>query len=683
MASGRGSERRDEAHFMPSPNVCWGIEIGAGAVKALKLERDGSDVRVVEFVVIPHKKPLSTPDLDPNDAMRVTLGTLVSQHDLSGATIAVSVPGHSAFARFAKLPPVEPKKVPDIVKFEAVQQIPFPIEEVEWDYQTFVSEQSPDIEVGIFAITRERVMERLAALNEVGITPDCVALSPVAVYNAMAYDLSFTEKTPGTILVDVGTTSTDLIVADAGRVWIRTFPIGGHHFTEALVSAFKVSYAKAEQLKREVEQSKHKRQILQAMRSAFDDLAQDVQRSVSYYQQLHPEAELTKLVGLGATFQLPGLRRFLTQRLQIESTRLEQFQRLGVEGAAGSELQSKAMQLATAYGCALQGLGLTPIEANLIPVSILRESIWRRKRAWFGVAAGLSVVAGAAAFVGPILDRQTIPGPRAEATRVVTQVKSEGDALRRAWTEANQGVRIGYSVENYRRLFEDREVLAHVLNDVGEMLASVDPQRELLQGRTPSAPPEEWRLFTMHSLRVEPPAPGEGAARSAQPQRGRGQPDGDMDFGGAAPQGDALAEVRVVLTVDSPYQGSAGIGFVTSTFVGWLEANAERAGRPYRIVAPEPSAITRTPITGGAARDAAGSGRSGTTASPAAAGSIDELAPLPDVAVSLTPEGVQMHRYVIPWTIRVLPHAARERGAPGAPGAPGAVSAATPEGSER
>lgn len=34
-----------------------------------------------------------------------------------------SIPGHSSFARFAKLPPVEPKKVPEIVKFEAMQQI--------------------------------------------------------------------------------------------------------------------------------------------------------------------------------------------------------------------------------------------------------------------------------------------------------------------------------------------------------------------------------------------------------------------------------------------------------------------------------------------------------------------------------------------------------------------------------
>jgi type IV pilus assembly protein PilM len=144
---------------MPSSNVCWGVEVGAGAIKALKLELVGEgNARVVDFVMLPHKKVLSTPDLDQNDALRVALGALASQVDLTNTSIAVSVPGHSAFARFAKLPPVEPKKVPDIVKFEAVQQIPFPIDQVEWDYQTFVSPDSPDIEVGIFAITRDRIM---------------------------------------------------------------------------------------------------------------------------------------------------------------------------------------------------------------------------------------------------------------------------------------------------------------------------------------------------------------------------------------------------------------------------------------------------------------------------------------------------------------------------------------------
>ena len=385
---------------MPSSTVCWGIEIGAAAIKAIKLEVDGSRVNVLDVVVVEHPKVLSTPGVDANDVLRVSLGQLVTQVNLTGASIAVSVPGHSAFARFAKLPPVEPKKVPEIVKFEALQQIPFPLEQVEWDYQTFISPDSPDVEVGIFAITRDRIMERLNLLADVGITPDFVTLSPIAVFNAMAYDLQFDEKTPGTIMVDVGTTSTDLVVSEAGRVWVRTFPLGGHQFTEALVQAFQIGYPKADKLKQEAEDSKHARQVFQAMRPVFTDLGQDIQRSIGYYQSLHKDANLTRLIGLGSTFQLPGLRKYLKQQLSTDVFRLEEFKRVGFDqlpgGADGDKaklIRGNAISLATAYGLALQGVGFGTINANLMPVAVIRASMWKGKTKWFATAAGIAVVA--------------------------------------------------------------------------------------------------------------------------------------------------------------------------------------------------------------------------------------------------------------------------------------------------
>ena len=158
----------------------------------------------------------------------------------------MSVPGHAAFARFAKLPPVEPKKVPDIVKFEAVQQIPFPIDEVEWDYQTFVSDDSPEVEVGIFAITRERVQQRLNLYSELGISPESLTLSPVAVFNAMSFDHNLANRKEPVIYLDIGTYATDVMIADRGRCWIRTFPLGGTHFTEAIARTFKLGYSKAD-----------------------------------------------------------------------------------------------------------------------------------------------------------------------------------------------------------------------------------------------------------------------------------------------------------------------------------------------------------------------------------------------------------------------------------------------------
>ncbi len=632
---------------MASGNSCWGIEVGAGGVKAVRLERDGAGVRLEDYAVIPHKKPLSTPDTDPGDALRVGLGTLVSQADMKGASVSVSVPGHMGFTRFAKLPPVEPKKVPDIVKFEAVQQIPFPIEQVEWDYQTFVSEDSPDVEVGIFAITRERVMDRLALLADVKLNPIVVSLSPVSVYNALAYDLSFTNSTPGTVILDIGNVSTDLIVADAGRVWIRTFPIGGHHFTEALVSAFKVPYLKAEKLKREVEQSQHKRQIFQAMKPAFDDLANDVQRSIQYYSQLHPEAKLIRLVGLGASFQLPGLRKFLTQRLGLDVVRLDSFVRIAVDDARGAEFAAVSHQLATAYGCALQGLGLAPIDANLVPVSVVREAMWKKKTAWFAAAAALSVVGAGVSVVGAMTAGSGVATAKQAAQRKVSEVKRESDRLKQSWTEISGGARLGHSVANLLSLTEHRGIAGQLLQDVSAILGSADPQPELLGMATPSLPPGEWRLlelrsFTTEGLNTDIASATPSAATPGRGGRGgRGGAASGGGFGSSGGEGESSApKVTCRLVVDA--SNAAQLRFINETVVRWLTANQKREGVPYTIIPPEPSAISRE-----ASRAEGGPGGGGEP-------TLDAMAPLPAIG-AVFPEGADVQRYTIIWTIEILP----------------------------
>lgn len=465
---------------MPSTSVCWGIEIGASAIKAVKLEATGDGgVKALEYALIQHPKPLSTPGVDTNDVLRVSLGAFASQYDLSKASVAVSVPGHAGFARFAKLPPVEPKKVPDIVKFEAMQQIPFPLEQVEWDYQTFVSPDSPEVEVGIFAITKERVAERLAMLADFGINPDHVVLSPIAAYNALAYDLAFDSKTPGTIIVDVGTTSTDLVVATPGRVWVRTFPIGGHQFTEAMVQQFQLSYPKAEKLKREAEDSKHARQVFQAMRPVFTDMAADIQRSIGYYQSLNKDAVLTRLIGIGSTFHLPGLRKYLKQQLSLDVYRIEQFKRLNLDGTREGDDKSKVFQdaslnLCTAYGLALQGLGLNAVGGNLMPVSMLRKSMWKEKVPWFGMAAGVAAAAAAAMFIGPVKDYFDVSGKAPDAV-----IRTATDRAAKLKNEANEaGVTNAgepqLDAANSVALIDKRGTMARIALDVQEMLAAAD-----------------------------------------------------------------------------------------------------------------------------------------------------------------------------------------------------------------
>lgn len=554
-------------------NVCWGIEVGSGAVKAVKLERTATGVNVVDFALIPHKRVLSTPEIDEKEAKRVAMGTLISQHELKGASIAISVPGHSAFARFAKLPPVEPKKIPDIVKFEAVQQIPFPIDDVEWDYQTFASPDSPDVEVGIFAMTRERVTDTLTKWQDLGHTPDALTLSPLAAYNAISYDQAFSEQTPGTVILDVGTTSTDLIVAEGGRLWIRTFPIGGHQFTEALVTHFNLTYTKAEKLKREAENTEHARHVLQAMRPVFGDLAQDVQRSIGYYQSTHKNAKLTRLIGLGGTFNLPGLRKFLSQQLQIEVVKLEAWDRVKMEGAKNAEFQANAALFATAIGCALQGLGNETISANLMPVTVVREAMWNRKTPWFVAAAAVGILAGGASFVGPMLDRTALLSKPKPAE--IDAAKREAKALKDKWKSVEAEYKADARAISTMDMLQDRDLYGYLLDDLGTMMKTA-------KGLAPDERPSDNRVqFVRWSTNYQMTPLSEEELFQREQSRAPTRPGQPV---AAAPEGtDNRPRVKVTLQIACTKPDAQADRLVNDAFIAWLRANANRPNVPYII----------------------------------------------------------------------------------------------------
>ncbi|MDO8628954.1 MAG: type IV pilus assembly protein PilM, partial [Phycisphaerales bacterium] len=379
---------------MASTQAVWGIDVGRCALKAVKLRpaADGK-VELAGFDYVEHAKILSQPDADRHALIGAALEKFLSHNDVSKDQVVVSVPGQHTLARFTKLPPVAPKRIPDIVRYEADQQIPFDMDEVIWDYQTFQQEGTPDIEVGIFAMKRELIREHLLHFEQAAIEPIGVQSGPLAVYNAAHFDGWLANDT--TVLLDIGAENTDLVVATKDTLWTRTVPIGGNRFTEALVKSFKLSFSKAENLKRTAAESKYARQIFQAMRPVFADLVQELQRSIGFYSSTHRDTHVDRVIGIGNAFQLPGLQKYLQQNLSMNVERPQTFRNALPSAVSNQEaFKEQFLSLFTAYGLALQGLDLTKVTSNLLPTEIAKQVVWHKKRPAFAAAAACLVLAG-------------------------------------------------------------------------------------------------------------------------------------------------------------------------------------------------------------------------------------------------------------------------------------------------
>ncbi len=400
---------------MAKTSAVWGIDIGQCALKALRArphEKDDNRLVVEAFDYIEYPKILTQPEANREELIRDALQQFVSRNDLEGDAVAIAVPGQSGLARFIKLPPVERKKIPDIVKYEARQQIPFALEDVVWDYQPLAGSEEEgyaiETEVGLFAMKRDQVARALKPLEEVGVAVDIIQLAPLAIYNFICFDRlkldgPYDPANPplSTVIISLGTDTTDLVITNGYRVWQRSIPIGGNHFTKALTKELKLTFAKAEHLKRNAMKAENPKAVFQAMRPVFSDLVAEIQRSIGFFTSNNRNAKLGDVVALGNPMKLPGLQRFLSQNLDQDVKLIDQFNNLvGGTATAGPQFKENQLTFGVAYGLCVQALDRAQLHTNLLPEEIVTTRLVRAKKPWAVAAAALLLLGLAINYFG-------------------------------------------------------------------------------------------------------------------------------------------------------------------------------------------------------------------------------------------------------------------------------------------
>ena len=443
----------------------WAIDIGNNSLKALHLSTERGVVEVIGFDNIQHGKILSgsnVGDVEREELVALSLRKFVSRHDLSLDEIVVSVPSQNSFARFVTLPPVEAKRIPEMVNFEAVQQIPFDINSVQWDWQLMTEADSPEIKVGIFAIKNEVVNSSLEHFSREDVQVSYVQMSPMALYNYLLHDRPdlVTSDSEAIVVLNIGADNTDLVVCTNSTVWQRCILIGGNAFTKAIADTFKLNFEKAEKLKRTAPVSKYARQILQAMRPVFTDIVSEVQRSLGFYNSSNPNTKIVKVVALGGGTKLRGLLKYLQQTLQIPVERPDSFKRLVIgPGVSPAKFHESVCDFGIVYGLALQGLGLARIDSNLLPRSIARSMAWAGKGRYFITAACMLLAVALLCFARTGLDRMSHAknsGMRQRIAGVLNVVRQTNQKLQDI---ENEGSEYAAKIEKEFKPFEYREVI--------------------------------------------------------------------------------------------------------------------------------------------------------------------------------------------------------------------------------
>ena len=460
------------------PFLCF--DFGAGSVKVGEfIANEQGTLTLTQFGT----KSLGqegTQESKREAAVLKAIQELLSQKQYRGKNINVCAPGFHVFSKFVKLPPVDTGKVTQIIQYEAQQNVPFPLQEVVWDYQIMGTSASGELEVLLVAIKSDVVEGLFRTAEAGGLRLQLVDVSPAALCNAFRFN--YGDQEGCTMLLDIGAKTSNLLFFEKGKVYARGINIGANSITTDFVAEAKIPFAKAEDLKinegfvslggaYEEPENPHQAAISKIARQVMTRLHMQVNQTIQFYRTQQGGSAPQRLFLAGGGSIMAYTAQFFQEKLNVPVEYFNPFRNIQIDPSVQiEELEKVAHGFGEVVGLGLRNLAQCPVELNLVPKSIRSRQQFEQKKPYF-IAAIFSLVLVVFAygmFYGKIAgvkrsSLETLGGKLAPLEARVSQLEVQENAIK---ATTNQIAKlVDYMEDKFYwpdTLSEVRSVLTHI-----------------------------------------------------------------------------------------------------------------------------------------------------------------------------------------------------------------------------
>src|SRR5882724_1665645 len=215
---------------MLNPKTFLAVDFGAGSLKLAEFEvNEAGGLRLKQYGI----KSLGAEGAQESAREATILKALqaaLAETGVKARAVNVCAPGFHVFSKFVKLPPVDASKVTQIIEYEAKSNVPFPLEEVVWDYQILGTTPGGELEVLLVAIKSDIVEGLFRVTEAAGLHLLVADVSPAALCNSFRYN--YGELEDCTMLLDIGAKTSNLLFFEKGKVFSRSINLGANAITQ-------------------------------------------------------------------------------------------------------------------------------------------------------------------------------------------------------------------------------------------------------------------------------------------------------------------------------------------------------------------------------------------------------------------------------------------------------------------
>jgi len=336
-------------------------------------------------------------ETDPSAYVVSTIRDLMRERNIKSAPLVMSISGQMVFPRYVKLPPVSRDKLMQMINYEAEQNVPFPIDEVVWDYQLIGDTGSGEQNVVLVAVKIENVTSLTDCVVAAGLEPEVVDVAPMALYNAVRYNYPDIESC--TMILDIGARSSNVVFIEGNRVFFRSIPVAGNAITNELMKEFELSFKDAEALKLTHAfvafggvyagpESEVADRVSKIVRNVITRLHAEVNRSINFYRSQQGGNPPSLVLLTGGSSIMPHLDTFFREKLNVEVEYLNPFVNVSVSDRIDADKVGEQLHLlGEVVGVALRRSLTCPVELNLMPPDLVAKKVLRRRQPFFALSA--------------------------------------------------------------------------------------------------------------------------------------------------------------------------------------------------------------------------------------------------------------------------------------------------------
>ena len=463
------------------------VDFGATNLKVAEFELNEAGGLLLRQYSFRSLGPEGVQDASREQAVVKALQELLATGGFRSKFVNVCAPGFNTFSKFVKLPPVDTAKVPQIIQYEAQQNVPFPLEEVVWDYQ-ILGATGTELEVLLVAIKVD-VVEGLFRMSEAaGLRTQLVDVSTAALCNAFRFNYPDIEGC--SLLLDIGAKTSNLLFFEKGNMYSRGINIGAHAITQDFARETRLQFDEAERLKieegfvslggaYEEPDNPHQAAISKIARQVMTRLHIQVNQTIQFYRNQQGGTAPQRLYLAGGASLMPYTAEFFSEKLALPADAVEYFNPFRNvqidESLNREELAKVAHSLGEVVGLGLRNVAHCPVELNLMPKSSLKRQEFNQKKP-FIVAAIFCLIFIVLAF-GVFNGRVA-----AEKEKALENLNQRLRPLQGHEAQLNRAMNDLRAAENeaeqYMTWMEDRFYWSGMLTQLRDVLIKVENKKE-------------------------------------------------------------------------------------------------------------------------------------------------------------------------------------------------------------